>query len=146
MSVAKFPKSDGNELVITPTLSTATGIDTNTAVMQLRDGGRRIQIEGLITWNDAGSGGAVLTVTLPTGYNFDDERIAGQLDGVSDKAAALIGICRWYDAGVGQKTGVIEVVAVDKIRFIIGANILLHNFFAANDGLNYNFEAAVKRV
>lgn len=122
----------------TNVVSSSTNISVNTATWTIKSGagGLYLKYQGGLRWNGNGSDADAFRVTIPTGYEFDGARIAGKIDGSSDQEAAIAGYCKYYNAGVAQFPGIVEVANATMIRFVTSI-ILTGTLFKNNDALNF---------
>lgn len=128
-------------------LFSANGVGTNKTMWKVIDSpdGLWLEAEGAISFSGSGTDGSPFRFSLPTGLQLDGDRMAGRVDGGSDAVGALCGTQNWYDSGNGLKQGLLQAYDATHIKFIYTL-VLTADFFAAGDGLTYNFKAPVKVV
>lgn len=143
MPINKVPQ-DSVETAYTPGLSSTVSVSARAAKYQLRGNGTRMRVEGYISWNGAGTDPGALLLALPSGWQFDANRMGGTVDGLA-ATSAIIGCSTWYDSGVSYKQGSVETADATRVQFITTA-VLTGDLFASGDGLKFSFEAPVKRV
>lgn len=138
--VPSIPSAGGNSSSsVTLGVSSTTNISSRVGIWYRE--GRFMHIDGVITWNGAGSDGGVFTVTVPDSQSIDTDELAGGTD-TTNAGSSRLGGFSFFNSGTAFFSGDVQYTSTTTFSFTAGS-ALTGTTFANGDGLKFNVKIPI---